>query len=84
MLRCYITFQSVTAAQRGFEVLSRSGLSARLTRAPRMLHNKGCAYALIVAPERASSAVQKLKTAGIRYLSVFKVFPNGTFEEMRL
>ena len=43
----YITFRSVTFAQRGEKVLKKEGIRCTLLRTPRWMEEQGCGYALL-------------------------------------
>ena len=46
MDKCYITFRSVTLAQRAEAILKREGYQCYLQRAPKWMGQRGCSYAL--------------------------------------
>ena len=46
----YITFRSVTVAQRGERLLKNSGIDCILQRTPRWMEERGCGYCLRVRP----------------------------------
>ena len=43
---CYITFRSVTPAQKGEGVLRRAGVDCTMQRTPRWMEEQGCGYSL--------------------------------------
>lgn len=66
----YITFRSVTYAQRAQGVLREAGIGTVLSRTPRELENRGCGYRLQLR-EDPKRAVQLLRKAGVDYRRVF-------------
>jgi len=68
---CYVTFRSITFAQRGQEVLRRGGISAALTRTPRQMEEQGCGYRLGIGGHRRDEAVALLQRAGISYSKIY-------------
>ena len=78
----WITFRSLTHAQRAARLLERSGLTVTLVKAPQSLSENGCAYALTLRrPEEALSLLQRGK---LRYGRVFRRSASESFEEVRL
>ena len=47
----YITFRSVTFAQRGEQLLQKSGIRAALLRTPKWMESQGCGYSLRIRTE---------------------------------
>ena len=81
---CFITFRSVTPAQRGERLLKHSGFSCNIRRAPRWMEAQGCGYALQVSVSDIKSCVQVLKQAEIAYRKVYLLHKNGGTEELSL
>lgn len=81
MKDCYITFRSITAAQRGESVLRRSRIDAVLQRTPRWMEEQGCGYSLGIRREQANETSRILKNAGISYRKIYIQQENGAFEE---
>ena len=66
----YITFRSVTYAQRGREVLAEAGIHAVLGRTPRELESLGCGYRLLLRQD-PKRAVEILRRAGVEFRRIF-------------
>lgn len=81
---CYITFRSVTPAQRGERILRRAGLNCALQRTPRWMEEQGCGYSLRLSGKSVYSAIQLLKNAGIVYRKAYLMDENGGFEELNI
>ena len=80
----YITFRSVTLAQRGERTMRRGGVDCVLQRTPRWMEERGCGYCLRLRPEDALRAVQLLRGDGIAFSKVFSTNDKGAAEELAL
>ena len=65
MYDCFITFRSITTAQRGEYVLKQIGMRGLVTRRPMILSQQGCGYSLRVASHTCAAAVRELRQQGI-------------------
>ena len=79
----WITFRSLTHAQRAARLLERSGLTVTLVKAPQGLSSSGCAYALTLR-RRVEEALGLLRRNSMRLGRVFRRGTDGSFEEVRL
>ena len=61
MNQYFITFRSVTMAQRGEGTLKRKGIRCTLQRTPRWMEEQGCGYCLRLRQEDAGQALQQLR-----------------------
>lgn len=61
----WITFRSITPAQRAQRVLHSGGVEAALRRTPRQFSKNGCGYGLFLPAEKTPRALQLLREAGI-------------------
>lgn len=80
----YITFRSVTLAQRGERTLRRGGVDCALQRTPRWMEERGCGYCLRLRPGDAMRAVKLLRADGINFSKVFSTNEKGEAEELTL
>lgn len=78
----WITFSSITPAQRGEGVLKRNRIFCTLRRTPRWMEAKGCGYSLQVRPNDWEFAVALLKNENISFRKVYKMRPDGQGEEV--
>jgi hypothetical protein len=78
----YITFRSVTVAQRGERLLKGGGIDCILQRTPRWMEERGCGYCLRVHPEDVQESLQRLKEGSVPFSKVYTKRPNGAVEEM--
>lgn len=84
MKDCYITFRSITAAQRGESVLRRARIDVVLQRTPRWMEEQGCGYSLGIHQQNVNETAMILKKAGIAYRKIYIQEENGAFEEWQL
>lgn len=80
----YITFRSVTFAQRGEELLGRMGYRCTLQRTPRWMEEQGCGYALRVWGKEIRPAVELLRREGVALRRVYATGEDGQLEEVKL
>ena len=80
----YITFRSVTFAQKGERILKGAGLDTVVQRTPKELSQRGCGYCLRVYPAEAMTAVELLRNAGLKYSRVYAVRSDGSIEDRQL
>lgn len=84
MVTNYITFRSVTFAQRGERVLRQAGVSCQLLRTPRWMEEQGCGYCLILPVKEVQRAVSLLRGQQVPYRKVYQRLDGGTIEETEL
>lgn len=80
----YITFRSVTFAQRGEKLLTRKNIRASLMRTPRWMEEQGCGYALKIWSNDISGAIRLLRENRIQLRKVYAQLENGEMEERML
>ena len=84
MKNYYITFRSVTFAQRGEKALNRRGIRCTLQRTPRWMEEQGCGYCLRVWNQDIARAVQILEEERLPLRRVYFQRSDGLLEEMAL
>ncbi len=77
----FITFRSVTPAQRAQRVLRDGGLISTLQRTPRPMQDRGCGYCLRLRPWDTPAAVELLQKSNIPFSRVYAV-ENGQIDEV--
>lgn len=82
MKRYYITFRSVTFAQRGERVFSGNGVRCTLQRTPKWMEEQGCGYSLRMYTEDIEAAVGLLRRSRIPLRKVYLQQEDGTMEEV--
>ena len=80
----YITFRSVTYAQRGEKLLLAEGFRCQLMRTPKWMEEKGCGYCLRVWTANAAPAVERLRKAQVPMRKVYVQGEDGRMEELAL
>ena len=80
----YITFRSVTHAQRGERLLQQRGIRCALQRTPRWMEEQGCGYCLRLNQEDGAAAVQVLRRFKIPMRKLYLQEENGQMEEVSL
>ena len=80
----YITFRSVTYAQRGEKALASAGISSTLQRTPRWMEEKGCGYCLRLWASAPEEAVGVLRRRGVPMRRVYAQEPGGDLRELSL
>ena len=81
---CYITFRSVTFAQRGERVLSGAGVSCTLQRTPKWMEEQGCGYCLRLRLDTVARAVGLLRQNKVPMRRVYVRSADGGLKEMVL
>ncbi len=81
MKQYYITFRSVTYAQRGERILRGAGIRCSLQRTPRWMEEQGCGYALRIWTADVWPAVKLLREKGVSLRRVYVQGRDGQLEE---
>ena len=78
----YITFRSVTFAQRGEEILRKGGISSVLQRTPRWMEEQGCGYCLRLRTDDVQTGAALLRGSRIPFRKIYLQQPEGNVEEL--
>ncbi len=78
----YITFRSVTFAQRGEGALMKKGIPCSLQRTPRWMEEQGCGYCLRLRLNQVEDAVAVLKINRVPFRRVYIQREGGAVEEV--
>ena len=84
MDQCYISFRSVTLAQRAETVLKREGYQCYLQRAPKWMGQRGCSYAIQVKRGIVGDCVGALQREQVTFSKVYCQYNDGRREELVL
>lgn len=84
MKHYFITFRSITFAQRAEQLLSRSGVWCTLQRTPRWMEEQGCGYALRIRTKDIRQAGEQLRQAKVPLRRIYWQKDDGMFEEVDL
>ena len=79
----FITFRSVTPAQRGQRVLQKAGVDVILQRTPRFMEERGCGYCLRLRPGDLHRAVELVRRENVAFSKVYATV-GGNLEERML
>ena len=80
----YITFRSVTHAQRGESILKQRGIRCTLQRTPRWMEEQGCGYSLRLHTGNIGRAVGLLRAEQLPLRKVYLQREDGGLEEITL
>lgn len=80
----FITFRSVTHAQRGERALKAQGYRCFLRRTPRWMEQQGCGYCLQLTLEDIRIPVKLLQDRGIPLRKVYVQTEGSGFQEVAL
>lgn len=78
----YITFRSVTLAQRGERILRQGGIDCTLQRTPRWMEERGCGYCLRIRPGDTLDSLERLRANKVNFSKVYARKENGSVEEL--
>ena len=80
----YITFRSVTYAQRGERVLQAGKIRCTLQRTPRWMEEQGCGYCLRLWTKELAPAAELLAREGVPFRKLYVQKAQGQLEEVTL
>lgn len=80
----YITFRSVTYAQRAEKLLYQHSVRVSLMRTPRWMEEQGCGYALKLWSNDVMAVVKLLRDSKIQLRKIYAQQENGEMEEVRI
>lgn len=81
---CFITFRSVTYAQRAERMLSRNGFRCSLQRTPRWMEEQGCGYSLRVQTQDIRPVVLLLRQEQLPLRKIYIQREDGKLEELAI
>jgi len=77
-----LSFRSLTYAQRGARILERAGITATVSKLPKGISTRGCAYGLVVSQRHLGRALSHLENAGLSPENLFLRREDGSYEEV--
>lgn len=77
----YITFRSVTFAQRGEQVLQKAGIRSTLLRTPKWMEQQGCGYSLRLWTDDPVPAIRILEQWQVPWRKLYRQMRDGQLEE---
>ena len=84
MYDCYLTFRSITHAQKGSNLLTEAGIRHRMLRTPKTLSAQGCGYALMLLRNDVEPALELLRRRQAVFQRVYQQKSDGRLEELFL
>ena len=84
MKRYFVTFRSVTYAQRGESVLRSAGIRCSLQRTPRWMEEHGCGYGVELQPRDVARGVDLLRQQQVVFRKVYGQSATGEMQEVAL
>ena len=84
MMTDYITFRSVTVAQRGEKILNAAGIRCAVRRTPRWMEEQGCGYCLRLHARQLAAAAELLTREGVPFRKLYEQTAGGQLEEVSL
>ena len=84
MKNYYITFRSITYAQRGEQILRRAGIDCILRRTPKQMTKRGCGYSLQLREKAFLPAMERLQVEQLPFGQVYALDDRGILEEVTL
>jgi len=78
----FITFRSITLAQRAEMALLAEGFRCRMRRTPRWMEERGCGYGVELSASDVEQGMNILRKAGIRYRRSYAMNQDGTLETL--
>ena len=79
----FVTFRSVTFAQRGEKLLTQNNIRVNLMRTPRWMEEQGCGYALKIWTGDISGVLHQLSENKVQHRRVYMQKEDGTMEEVQ-
>lgn len=79
---CYVTFRSITYAQRGQTVLQKRGIYGEVVRTPRPMNPRGCGYSVRLRQREVEMALQILDEMHVPYETAYCRSRDGELEEV--
>lgn len=80
----FITFRSVTFAQRGEKAARQAGIACTLQRTPKWMEEQGCGYSLRLRKADVLPAVTLFRENEIPFRKVYARQEDGKLEELKL
>ena len=84
MMTDYITFRSVTVAQRGEKILNAAGIRCAVRRTPRWMEEQGCGYCIRLSGAEVPDALALLRKNQLSWRQVYHQGATGVLEERRV
>lgn len=78
----FLTFRSITQAQRAERAYGRAGMACILRRTPRWMEERGCGYGVEVKCQDLRRALEVLRQEKISFRKSYLLHADGMVEEL--
>ena len=78
----FITFRSLTYAQRGEQTLRSGGIKSRMRRTPRWMEERGCGYGVEITAPELRQPLELLRRQQIPWRKTWILYDTGEVEEI--
>lgn len=79
----FITFRSITYAQRCERVFTAEGIKCHMRRSPRWMEERGCSYGVEAKLTELKQGLDILRREEIPFRKSYMLHPDGVVEEIR-
>ena len=79
----FLTFRSITQAQRAERAFAREGMGCTLRRTPRWMEERGCGYGVEVKCPDLKAGLQVLRQEKLPFRKSYLLHTDGVVEEVR-
>ena len=79
----FLTFRSITQAQRAERAYGRAGMVCTMRRTPRWMEERGCGYGVEVKCVDLGAALEVLRREKIPFRKSYLLHGDGVVEELR-
>lgn len=83
MKSIFITFRSITYAQRCERVFTAEGIKCHMRRSPRWMEERGCSYGVEAKLTELKQGLDILRREEIPFRKSYMFHPDGVVEELR-
>ena len=79
----FLTFRSITQAQRAERAFARAGMACILRRTPRWMEERGCGYGVEVKCAQLRTGLEVLRREKLPFRKSYLLHGDGVVEEVR-
>lgn len=80
----FVTYKSITMAQRAISLLGTAGIRGYLVRTPKNMMTEGCGYAVKIREDRIDPSMRVLKAGASNFGKVFFSPEKDRYDEVTL
>ena len=78
----FLTFRSITQAQRAERAYAKAGMTCSMRRTPRWMEERGCGYGVEVKCPDLKAGLEILRREKIPFRKSYLLHPDGVTEEL--